>query len=52
MNKDIGQKNKKYTADMYVYDDGIDPKDLLNNKETKPGKAKLFHDWIHEFTKR
>ena len=49
MIKQIEQKNKKYTADMYSYDDGIDPKDLLNNKDVKPGKAKLFHDIAQVF---
>ena len=41
-------KNKKYTADMYKYDDGIDPKDLLLNKDEQAGRSKLFHDWAPE----
>jgi len=41
LTKKINTVPKKFSAQDYHYDDGIDPKDLLN--ESKPTKRKLFH---------
>ena len=43
MVKKTQQKSAKYSADMYHYDDGVEPRDLLQKKK-KSWKDRLFHN--------
>jgi len=44
LTKDTDSKAKKFTAREYNYDDGVDPKDLLENKSARSSLIrKLFH---------
>jgi hypothetical protein len=52
MVKRIEKKTNKYSAVMYKYDDGIDPKDLLLTNKLKAKNSRLFHDiWLTDSSK-